>query len=214
MLDLTEEQITSRLSQPGPSDTFEDRRYSAFFTEPVRQAAVLIPFLRQSNNNNSWDILFTRRTNLVAEHKGQVSFPGGGSHLEDSSTFQTALREAFEEIGLAPEDVRPLGKLEAVHTISNYRVVPVVGVIPWPYQFKIEEKEVSRVFTIPIHWLANPDHFEVRTRLVEFPGYLQPQELEVIYYQAFDGEILWGVSAEITHQLLKRLGLLKRAGSV
>ena len=81
-------------------------------------------------------------------------------------------------------------------------ITPVIGrVIEWPYQLKLEEIEVKRAFTIPLAWLTDPSHRELRQRALPFPH----ATLWVIYFQSYDGEILWGVSAQITLMLLKAL---------
>jgi 8-oxo-dGTP pyrophosphatase MutT (NUDIX family) len=164
-------------------------------------AAVLIPLIVL---NDEWHLVFTRRTEAVEHHKGQVSFPGGGCDVGESSPEQTALREAGEEIGLKSADVRLLGKLNEVLTITRYRVTPVVGVLPWPYEIRPEPAEVERVFTIPLMWLADSENWEVRS--VTPAG--APRAFQVIYYHAYDGEILWGATARMTHNLLSVLGLL------
>jgi 8-oxo-dGTP pyrophosphatase MutT (NUDIX family) len=205
---LSEAEIARRLAQPGSPEWSADQRYGGFFAQPSRPAAVLVPFLQPHGPGSPWHILLTRRTDLVADHKGQVAYPGGRAHPDDPSPQLTALREADEEIGLQPQDVRVLGELEALHTISNYRVTPVVGMIPWPYNLRLQTTEVGRVFTIPLEWLVDPAHFELRERQVNFPACPETQRLRVIYYQPYDGEVLWGVSAEITLRLLARLNLL------
>ena len=104
---------------------------------------------------NGWHILYTRRTERVESHKGQVSFPGGGCDAGETEPEQTALREAQEEIGVDPASVRVLGRLPNMITITAFRVTPVVGVIHWPAVFRLGEAEVERVFTIPLSWLAD-----------------------------------------------------------
>jgi 8-oxo-dGTP pyrophosphatase MutT (NUDIX family) len=205
---LSEEEIKRKLAFPTLDIHPKDDRYRSFFREKSTPAAVLIPITRFQDN--TWHILFTRRTNQVADHKGQVSFPGGRKNPEDLSPQSTALREAFEEIGLRPSDVQIVGTLDGLHTISNYLVIPVVGIIPWPYPFKLETKEVERVFTLPLAWLANSENFRYQTREVKFTPLSQPQTLEVVYYEPWDGEILWGVSAEITIRLLERLNVIPK----
>jgi 8-oxo-dGTP pyrophosphatase MutT (NUDIX family) len=197
MLDLTESEISQRLTASQLS-LVEDKQTPFLPTTP-RPAAVLIPFLRISG---AWHILFTRRTETVADHKGQVAFPGGQADPGDASPEETALREAEEEISLKPSDVRILGRLSELPTITNYCVTPVVGVIPWPYPLRLAEVEVCRAFSIPLAWLADPAHHEIRSRIV--PGSATP--LPVIYFQPYDGELLWGVSAQITVNLLAALG--------
>lgn len=163
-----------------------------------RPAAVLIPLLRV---NNAWQVLYTRRNANLPEHSGQVAFPGGRADPGDTSPEMTALREAHEEIGLAPQDVEVLGCLHDFVTITNYQVTPVVGVIPWPYRFHLAEEEVSRVFTIPLDWLAQPANFDERWRSLPAPY----KPVPVIYYKEYDGETLWGASARFIQAFLNCL---------
>jgi len=200
MFELTETAISSRLTAALDSSKGEDCSAQWVSTLP-RPAAVLIPFLKLSGQ---WHILFTRRTESVADHKGQVAFPGGGADPRDTSPEYTALREAREEIGLEPADVKILGRLQELPTVSNYCVTPIVGVMPWPYPLRLETGEVDREFVIPLVWLAEPSHHETRSRTL--PGKLV--QIPVIYFQPYDGELLWGVSAQITVNLLTSLKLI------
>lgn len=201
--DLSEETIARRLSGANGrlaavrSDT--EGHDSALLEHPemLRSAAVLVPLLRQ---DGEWRLLFTRRAESLPNHKGQVSFPGGASEPEDASPHATALREALEEIGIQPHHVRILGELYSRPTITYFMITPVVGRIEWPYSFHLSPEEVSRVFTIPLHWLADPANRE--ERLIQMPS---GRMAHVIYYQAYDGEILWGASARITLDLLHLL---------
>jgi 8-oxo-dGTP pyrophosphatase MutT (NUDIX family) len=164
-----------------------------------RSAAVLIPLIK---TEQGWDVLFIVRTNTVADHKGQVAFPGGARDPEDMTHIDTALREAQEEIGLDPANVRVLGRLPEFFTVSNFLITPVVGVIGRPFQIRPSVEEVSRVFTIPLDWLANPAHFEERP-------YIRPESVyeNVIFYQRYDGETLWGATARMMLTFLEILGL-------
>ena len=172
-----------------------------FFNEYPHNAAVLVPILKQ---DHKWHVLFTRRTSSLPEHSGQVAFPGGRAEPDDDSPEVTALREAHEEIDLSPSDVKILGRLREIRTISNYCVTPVVGRIPWPYEFQLAREEVSRVFTIPLDWLADLKNHEIKFR--ELPSPHSP--VPVIYFNRFDGELLWGISAEITLNFLESLQLI------
>jgi 8-oxo-dGTP pyrophosphatase MutT (NUDIX family) len=199
---LTEEYISDRLASVRPSP-IDEAYLSAIFPDEPRPAAVLIPLFYASAKdmqNHIWQVLLTRRTNAVAEHQGQVAFPGGRAEPEDTSPETTALREAQEEIGLDPTRVRILGKMNQLRTITNYCVTPVVGVIPWPFPLLLEETEVSRVFTVPLDWLANPNHHEILNRAIPQPyaQILQRETHPVIYFKPYEDELLWGVSAEIT----------------
>jgi len=205
---ITESIIQNLLAADHPFPQHIEAYNRPYLNAKLRPAAVLIPLLKYSDH--SWHILYTRRTTMVAEHKGQVAFPGGRKNQSDVSAQQTALREAFEEIGLNPKDVRILGELDSLPTVSNFRVVPIVGVIPWPYEFKLHPMEVERIFTLPLNWLACRENFNIHKREITLPGQSSPQVLEVIHYKPFDGETLWGVSADITMNLLERLKLTKR----
>jgi 8-oxo-dGTP pyrophosphatase MutT (NUDIX family) len=195
-LDLSENEIIQRLAQAlnlPPISEYPD--FSELLSGPPRPAAVLIPLLKKGGD---WNLLLTRRNADLPEHSDQVAFPGGRADPEDSTPEQTALREAQEEIGLDPADVRILGRMQTFLTVTNYNVTPIVGVIPWPYPFRLASEEVSRVFTIPLAWLADPLNHEVQER--SLPAPFEP--VPVIYFQPYDGEVLWGASARFTLILL------------
>ncbi len=163
---------------------------------PMRQAAVLVPLVEYEDQ---WHLLFTRRADTVEHHKGQVSFPGGSTDPGDRSPEDTALREAEEEIGIRPSDVRILGRLGTMVTITNFHVTPVVGVVPWPYSFKVHTVEVARVFTIPLTWLADKNNYHDFVR--------RETGRSVIAYYPYDGEMLWGATARMMVSFLAALGM-------
>jgi 8-oxo-dGTP pyrophosphatase MutT (NUDIX family) len=199
---LTEEHITQQLIKsyrPGKVDS-TDFNPEMDADEALKCAAVLLPLIWWQDE---WQLVFTRRTDTVEHHKGQVSFPGGGCDLGESSPEETALREAWEEIGLLPEDVRLLGRMNDVITITRYRITPVVGVMPWPYEVRLEKAEVARVFTIPLRWLADQQNWSERPFTLNGITFSTP----VIRYNLYDGENLWGISARIIQNFLTVLGL-------
>ncbi len=206
---LTQRYISRRLAKSLESQTELPDPYSQL-PGTHRPAAVLVPLFAaspQERSRHTWQLLLTRRTDKVADHQGQVAFPGGGSEPADISPEMTALREAHEEVGIEPSTVKLLGKMKSLWTISNYLVTPVVGVIPWPFPIRLEDIEVSRVFSIPLDWLADPGHHEVRYRSIPLPySQMLGREFQpVIYFQPYEGELLWGVSAEITLRLINIL---------
>ena len=195
MVDITESEIESRIH----SFPVKERAHQTE-EKGLAQAAVLIPLLKKGGE---WHILFTRRAETLKTHKGQVAFPGGRRDDEDDRIECTAVRETWEEIGIQPDEISLLGWLDQVSTPSGFLITPVVGTIEWPYELEISEAEVSRVFTIPLLWLANPDNFQVRTltRLGKpVPG--------VVFFQPYEGELLWGVTARITLNFLIQLGFV------
>jgi 8-oxo-dGTP pyrophosphatase MutT (NUDIX family) len=173
----------------------------SFLTGDPRLAAVLIPLLKV---NSGWHILFTRRSASLPEHSGQVAFPGGRSDPHDTGPEHTALREAWEELGILPTDVQVLGRLNDFLTITNYLVTPVVGQIPWPYPLIPAAHEVSHYFTIPIDWLADPANYREIERNLPPPN----TPMQVIYFNEYNGETLWGASARFTLTLIE---ILKRS---
>ncbi|OGN93041.1 MAG: hypothetical protein A2Y88_10540 [Chloroflexi bacterium RBG_13_48_10] len=188
-----------------------------YITDTPRPAAVLIPLFRVNSDddeNQDWQVLLTRRTDSVAEHQGQVAYPGGRADPTDTTPEMTALREAREEIGLDPVKVRILGRMDCMRTITNYLVTPIVGVIPWPFPIQLEDTEVSRVFTIPLNWLADPKNHEIRYHTIPqpFAKILHRESHPVIYFQPYQDELLWGVSAEITLHFIDILYHKKLAG--
>ncbi len=165
----------------------------------LRKAAVLLPLLC---DGDQWHLLFIRRTELVQDHKGQVSFPGGAFEPEDADLEATALRETWEEVGIPSQAVTLLGKLPVFPSVSRFAITPVVGQIPWPYPLKLEPAEVSRAFTIPIEWLANPANWSEKPYLRS-----NGRQDKVIFFNPYDGELLWGITARITLDFLRLLPL-------
>ncbi len=194
-MDLTEEYITGQLRGAGTDSADSYAEIEVMSDTLLRCAAVLVPLIHREG---AWHLLFTRRAEKLLSHQGQVSFPGGACEADEATPEQTALREAEEEIGLRPADVRLLGRLNPMITISSYRVTPVVGVLAWPCVFRVHASEVARVFTIPLLWLADPGH---RWEF-PFPG----QARSLIVYHPFDGELLWGATARMTVDFLNMLG--------
>jgi len=192
--DIISQQLNEAIQSAGlSSDGYAELELNDEIT--LKCAAVLVPLVWQ---DEEWHLLFTRRTDRVESHKGQVSFPGGACDEGETAPEQTALREAEEEIGIHPNDVRILGRLANLITISYFRVTPVVGVVRWPAVFRVGEHEVARVFTIPLAWLAN----ESNRWQFEIPG----RNRSVIAYHPYDGELLWGATARMTVDFLKVLG--------
>ncbi len=115
-------------------------------------AAVLLPLIP---GERGYDVLFTRRSEHLRDHAGQVSFPGGRKEPGESSE-RAALREAWEEIGLEPSRVTVLGRLGPYHTGTGYRVRPIVARIDPPAVWHPDPDEVAEVFTVPLAFLTDP----------------------------------------------------------
>jgi 8-oxo-dGTP pyrophosphatase MutT (NUDIX family) len=194
--DLSRDSIQKKLALAETSPVV-DPFPEGFFSQPPHPAAVLIPiFLYRSR----WNFLFIRRTVAVNDrHAGQVAFPGGRADETDESPEATAMRESHEEVGIGSLDVEVLGRLGAYHTISNYLVTPVVGLISWPKPLRLAPLEVARAFSIPLDWLADPANY--RILYPALPGTELPHE--VIFYRHYAGELLWGITARIVRTFIQ-----------
>lgn len=154
-----------------------------------RHAGVLIPIFEE---DGIYKVLFTKRTDKVEDHKGQISFPGGSVDKKDKSAEETALREADEEVGISREDVEILGRIDDTLTlVSNFVVHPFVGLIPCPYEFRINNDEVDRLIEVPLKVFhpSSPsikgDTFELGGKIYRTPTY------------EFNREIIWGATARM-----------------
>lgn len=185
---LTEEVLRRRFAAYRPRPPVLPEPLSA----QLRPAAVLVPLLRAEE----WRVLLTRRTETVANHKGQVALPGGAVEPGDRNAVDTALREAYEELGIPPQAVDIIGTLDPQPVISGYLVTPVVGIVPPDLRLFPAAAEIARVFTVPLSWLADLSHVRVEER--EWAGMRYP----VYFYAPYEGEIIWGLTARILRNLL------------
>ena len=155
--------------------------------ESLMPAAVLVPIV---NRGDEPTVLFTRRTDHLKSHSGQISFPGGRMEERDPTPEATALRETREEIGLAQGEIELLGRLNVRETGTGYRVVPVVGMLTPPLSLVPDENEVAEIFEVPLDFLIDPANrrFETRVR-----GNVERQ----FYAIPYDGYFIWGLTARI-----------------
>jgi len=163
--------------------------------QELRPAAVLVPlFLRR---DEPW-VLFTRRTEHLKNHGGEISFPGGGAEPEDADLWQTALRETEEEMGIAAVDIKRLGQLDDFISIYGYLVTPYVGSFRGPYAYRPDPGEIAEVIELPLQHLRDPQIYHQEDW--QHKGRTVP----VDFYQ-LDGHNIWGMTAAILKQLLQRL---------
>jgi len=162
---------------------------------PLIRAGVLIPLVRRGNEI---ELLFTRRTDTVLTHKGQISFPGGQREDSDVETVETALRESYEEIGLEPSRVTVLGELDDVFTaVSSFVITPVVGLVEGGIDnLRLAPDEVKSLLLVPVTQLLDSDIHTTETRSVG------EQQYRIHYYTIGD-DIIWGATGRIVYQFLK-----------
>jgi 8-oxo-dGTP pyrophosphatase MutT (NUDIX family) len=180
-------EIRSRLSAPVP------RRLPP---SEERQAAVLVPLYVDAGE--LWTVL-TKRSDSLPHHRGQIAFPGGSAEPGEDS-WDAALRESEEEIGLASSKVLRLGELDETETPSGFRIVPCVGAVPYPMETRLAADEVEEIFAVPISAFTNPRMVEHRVVTVD------GQDRELLVYH-IGGRQVWGLTARIVQMLLVRLGL-------
>jgi 8-oxo-dGTP pyrophosphatase MutT (NUDIX family) len=164
-------------------------------------AAVLVPLLDAGGEP---EILFTRRSEMLPRHRGQVAFPGGRHDPAlDADLASTALREAQEEVGLDPARVQLLGALDDIETVaSRFRITPFVGVVERPYEWRPCPREVDVIFTVPLSALCAPE--AARQELWDFDGRQVPIDTFPV-----DGHVIWGATQRITRNLLDLLSTLQ-----
>jgi 8-oxo-dGTP pyrophosphatase MutT (NUDIX family) len=144
-------------------------------------------------------ILFTQRTFTVKDHRGQISFPGGVRHASDPDLRATALRETQEEIGLDPRVVEVLGVLPPVDTITGYHIIPFVGLIPHPYDFRPSPLEVKRLLLLPLEGFYEAKRWSTG-------NYHYHGSITRVCYWRYNREVIWGATARILLDLLALLG--------
>jgi len=182
---------------PKSGDQGTDRMLEIIAREqPVRPAAVLIPVVDHPEPT----VLLTQRAAHLNEHAGQIAFPGGKIDATDASPLDTALREAWEEIGLPREFVEPIGYLDLYGTAFGFRILPTVERVKPGFTLKINEGEVVDAFEVPLAFLMNPENHQIHAK--EFRG------MERSYYaMPYAERYIWGATAGILRVLYERIYL-------
>lgn len=163
--------------------------------ETHRRAGVLIPLMEEPAGVS---VVFTKRTQLVAHHKGQISFPGGKCEAADGNALTTALREAHEEIGLNPRDVDVLGRMDDTLTlVSRFVVHPFVGLVPPSYHFRLNTGEVASLLKVPLE-VFHPAQTGYRRDSVEYEGAVYRTKA-----YSYGNEVIWGATARIMDNLMR-----------
>ncbi len=157
-------------------------------------AAVIVPLFCKGND---YHLLFILRSDQVAHHKGQISFPGGMRSEEDCSLLDTALRETWEEIGLEPSDAEVMGELDDIETTTGFSVSPFVALIPYPYKFVKSPFEIADIFDVPVSALLDDANFK-QTGTKNFEG----EPTHTNFHYEYNGRIIWGATASILKQFL------------
>jgi 8-oxo-dGTP pyrophosphatase MutT (NUDIX family) len=177
---------------------------------PLRSAAVLIGLVEPTikgdkanqankvNTDTGLQVILTKRASHLKHHPSQISFPGGKVENADKSLIDTALREAFEEIGLSRDAVTILGTLPSYQTVSGFSVFPIVATIAAPPVYNIDKNEVSEVFHVPLqHFLQAEDHhIMVSTK---------EMKQHKVHFYTYDQHTIWGITAAMLKNLVLQL---------
>jgi 8-oxo-dGTP pyrophosphatase MutT (NUDIX family) len=167
-------------------ETLGTRERRVLPMDNLKQSAVLVPLCWKENGPV---ILVTKRSMNVEHHKGEISFPGGRSETTDPDIFFTALRESDEEIGLKPADVEILGLLDDHISILGYHITPVVGAVPYPYDFRINS-ESDVLLSVPLA-KALSDHAWMAEETTFMGRGIN------IYYLEIEGGFVWGATGRM-----------------
>jgi 8-oxo-dGTP pyrophosphatase MutT (NUDIX family) len=162
--------------------------------EPPREAAVLIPVVPR----RELTVLFTQRTDTLARHPGQISFPGGRVDPGDGSPIETALREAEEEVGLARALVEPIGFLDGYRTGTGYHVTPVVALVKPSFSLRLQQDEVAEAFEVPLAFLMDAANHQKHAR--EWRG-----RSRSYWAMPYGERYIWGATAGMLKNLHYRL---------
>jgi len=146
---------------------------------------VLIPLVARDDGVT---MLLTQRTNHLAHHPGQVSFPGGHVDPGDGSPEETALRETEEEVGIDRRHIEIIGRLADYRTRTGFAIAPVVGVVTPPFDVSPDPHEVAEVFEVPLTFLMDSDNHERHSR--EYKGATRQ-----FYAMPYNGFYIWGATA-------------------
>lgn len=164
------------------------------------KASVLLPILLREEPM----LLFTRRTENLAQHSGQVSFPGGRHEAHDLSPVETALRETFEETGIAPGFVTVAGYLDRYLTGTGFDIQPVVGHLAEGFALAPDPHEVAEIFEVPLAFLLEPANRRRESR--EIAG--QQRSFYAFTYKEHE---IWGATAAIIVNLAQRLNAISES---
>ncbi|HBF13174.1 MAG TPA: CoA pyrophosphatase [Deltaproteobacteria bacterium] len=159
-----------------------------------QEAAVLVPLCQTEKGH---ELLFTKRTETVATHKGQICFPGGVKDETDQTLWETALRETHEEIGMPPHQIKLIGELGKVITPTGFRITPFVASVGELTSLSPNKHEIDTIFSVSMDHLTNPVNFHLEKKTYFDVTYDDP-------VFTFGAHKIWGATARIVVELLEK----------
>ncbi len=183
----------------GCGDHMLNNGFSRHQSDEYKNAAVLFGLIERPGGAS---VLFTRRTETLSSHKGQISLPGGRIDETDASPESAAVREMHEEVGIKPSEINVIGRLGDYLSGSGYRITPVVGIVDPGFTLALNEHEVAEAFEVPMSFLMNAENHQIGSAVWD--------NTERFFYKMPFGEgraakPIWGVTAGIVRMIYDRV---------
>lgn len=170
---------------------------AAFIPPPpkVRAAAVLVPLIEREHGTT---MLFTRRTEHLKDHPGQICFPGGGVEQVDTNPAATAVRETSEELGIDPDLIELVGSMSPLVTGTGFSITPVVGFLSNKSVWAPHHHEVEEVFEIPLNFLVDERNHAMMNH--EHQG-----QFYRLWSMPYEDKFVWGATAQIIRTMYESI---------
>ena len=162
----------------------------------IRAAVLLLLYPKDEQTH----ILLNKRSQEVEHHKGEIAFPGGVKDPRDSDMLATALREAWEEMGIHPQDVTVLGELDEVATRTHFAIHSFAATIPYPYPFRVSSREIDEVVELPLSVLQDLGNLRQEIHL------LPDGRVVRRYTYGYNQHLIYGATAAILTRFLELMG--------
>nr|WP_217906388.1 CoA pyrophosphatase [Vibrio sp. JPW-9-11-11] len=197
MLELNKSDLIQRFQLHQTVDYHQEalRRVAHLEHTSLRKASVLIGFVERDSGLN---VLFTRRARHLKHHPGQVSFPGGKYERSDGDLATTALRETFEEVGIAHSKISIFGQLPELVTVSRFTVTPFMAFIDADYRPAIDRNEVDEVFEVPARIVLNPGELHSERFYINNHSHR-------VFGLSYQNHFIWGMTAQIIDAMQKQI---------
>jgi len=182
---LTEEEIQQILRSKRPAQIADPH---------LTPSAVMVPLIPRAEG---WCALLTKRSHQVSAHKGEISFPGGVIE-EGESALGAALREVEEEVGIKSENLRLLGELDEILTMTGFRIRPFVACLDWPVKIIANQSEIEEIYILALEKFLDPARLKIQT------WKKNEQDYPVYFFQLPECTV-WGATAKIVKNFIERL---------